>query len=192
MKESTRAGLIFTHGVVMVALGVGLLYLGAAMSTRLFHLLGCAFALLLVAASLLFIAISDWISIIGSGAGQASHLRGLLIVSLVAAGTSAFLILYPGATIRTVSYLTAVYSLLLSIGKFHLAARWRSPGYGKALLLVLAGMALLFSGLLVAIAVSAEDDRDVLTVIAAYSLFMGFQSVLTAYYLRRQTLKTAD
>lgn len=184
-KESARGALMLTHGLAMVVLGFGLLYIRGAMTTWFFHVLGCVFAVLLVAASLLFIAISDWICIIGSGSGQTSNLRGLLIVSLLAAGTSLFLILYPGVTIRTVCYLTAVYSLLLSIGKFHLAVRWRGTGPEKAVVFVLAGIALLFSGLLVAIAVMAEEDRDVLTVIAAYSFYMGLQSLLTTYYLRR-------
>jgi hypothetical protein len=54
---------------------------------------------------------------------------------------------------------------------------------------ILAFVALAFSVCLVAFA--DRDDRQSLGVIASYSVFMGFQMLLTMYFLERQVLKRA-
>lgn len=189
MKESTRAGLMLTHGLAMVALGFGLLWIRATMSTWLFQLLGCAFALLLVAGSLLLIAVSDLICVIGARSRAMPGLRRLLIASLLAAAAAAFLIFYPGVTIGTVGYITAVYALLLSVAKFHLARHWGNTRQGKAVMYLLAGIALVFAGVMAAVAALSTDDRDVLTLIAAYSFYMGVQILLTRHYLHVQPVR---
>jgi hypothetical protein len=53
---------------------------------------------------------------------------------------------------------------------------------------ILAVVALAFSGALVAFA--GQDDRESLAVVASYSLFIGFQMLLTMYFL--QALKPAE
>ena len=56
LTESTRARLMLTHGYTMLALGLALFYIRATMTNLFFYVFGGAFALLLVAGSLLFIA----------------------------------------------------------------------------------------------------------------------------------------
>jgi hypothetical protein len=94
------------------------------MTNLFFYVFGSAFALLLVAGSLLFIAAVDWICAAGLGCHQVSRLRGFLVMSTGAAVCSILLILYPGATVEMVCYLIAIYALLLSAGKFSLARAW--------------------------------------------------------------------
>lgn len=183
LKESTRAGLMIVHGFAMVALGLGLLYIRAAMTDLFYYMFGCAFAFLLVAASLLFIAVLDWICAVGLGPHQISRLRGFLFLGTVAAISSLVLILYPGSTIRMLCYFIAVYALLLSLGKFRLARDWRGTKRQQAVMYLLASIAFAFSALLVAVA--GQDERNALGVLAYYSLFIGLQMLLSLYYFRK-------
>ena len=177
------------HGYTMLALGLALFYIRATMTNLFFYVFGGAFALLLVAGSLLFIAGVDWICAAGLGCQQVSRLRGLLFVSTAAAVCSVFLILYPGTTVQMMCYVIAVYALSLSAGKFSFARSWNRSKREQAIMYILAFIALIFSGCLVAFA--GRDDRQSLGVIASYSLFMGFQMLLTMYFLERQVLKAA-
>ena len=190
LTENTRIRLMTIHGFVMLALGLGLFYIRATMTNLLFYVFGGAFALLLVAASLLFIAGVDWICAAGLGCRQVSRLRGFLFLSTAAAGCSVFLILYPGSTVRLLCYGLAVYALSLSLGKFGLARSWNGTKREQAVMYILAGVALAFSGALVGFA--GQDDRESLAVVASYSLFMGFQMLLTMNFLQQQALKPAE
>lgn len=178
MSDSTRAGLMLSHGIAMLALGFGLLYIRAAMTNRFFDLLGCVFALLLMAASLLFIALSDLFCIIE--ARHLSGLRGLLAMSLVAAGAGAVLVFYPCVTLRGVCACASAYALLLGLGKLHLAHHW--PGAGKPILYGLAGIAFCASAFLALTADRATDDRGTLLALALYSLFVGLQTLAARHY----------
>src|ERR1700685_1022842 len=102
LTESTRARLMLTHGYTMLALGLALFYIRATMTNLFFYVFGGAFALLLVAGSLLFIAGVDWIRAAGLGIPPVRRLRGLLFVSTGAAACCVFLILYPGTTVEMV------------------------------------------------------------------------------------------
>lgn len=187
LKDATRAKLMVIHGFTMVALGLGLFYIRAAMTSVFYYVIGCAFAFLLVAASLLFIAVLDWVCAAGLGSRQIYKVRGLLILSTAAASASIFLILYPGSTIRMLCYLIALYAALLSIGKFRLAAYWTGSRREQMVMYGLAGVAIVFAGLLTAAA--GRDEREALAVVAAYSIFMGLQMLLSLYYLQQQTLR---
>jgi hypothetical protein len=178
------------HGFAMLALGLALFYIRATMTNLLFYVIGGAFALLLVAASLLFIAGVDWICAASLGRRQVSRLRGFLFLSTAAAACSVFLILYPGSTIRMLCYVLAVYALSLSLGKFGLARSWNGTKREQAVMYILAGVALAFSAALVAFA--GQDDRESLAVVATYSLFMGFQMLLTMYFMQQQALKPTE
>ena len=190
LTEKTRVRLMTIHGFAMLALGLALFYIRATMTNLLFYVIGGAFALLLVAASLLFIAGVDWICAAGLGRHQVSRLRGFLFLSTAAAACSVFLILYPGSTIRMLCYVLAVYALSLSLGKFGLARSWNGTTREQAVMYILAGVALAFSAALVAFA--GQDDRESLAVVATYSLFMGFQMLLTMYFMQQQALKLTE
>jgi hypothetical protein len=190
MKESTRARLMTIHGLAMLGLGLELFYIRATMTNLLFYVLGGALAMLLVAASLLFIAGVDWICAASLGSQQIVRLRGLLFLSTAAAASSVFLILYPGSSIRMLCYVIAVYALLLSIGKFGLAMAWKGTERGQAIMYILAGIAFAFSASLAAVA--GQDERDSLAVVASYSLFMGLQMLLSMYFLQQQALKPIE
>ena len=191
LNESTRATLMMMHGFAMVGLGLGLFYIRTTMTNPLYDVIGSAFALLLAAASLLFIAVVDWICVIGLGSHQAYRLRVLLLLSTGAAGGGVFLIFYPNGTIRLLCYLIAVYALLLSIGKFRLARYWTRYWKGtkreQVAKYILACIAFFFCVLLVT--VSGQSERDAIGVIAGYSIFVGLQMLLSLYYLQQQTLK---
>ena len=187
LTENTRARLMLIHGCAMLALGLALFYVRATMTNLFFYVLGGAIALLLVAASLLFIAGIDWICAAGLGCRQVSRLRGFLFLSTAVAAGSVCLILYPGATIQMLCYLIAIYALALSVGKFGLARSWDGTKREQAVMYILAGIALTFSVCLVGVA--GQDDRESLTVVASYSVFMGFQMLLTMYFLRQQALR---
>jgi hypothetical protein len=187
MREVTRARLMATHGFAMLGLGLGLFYIRAMMTNLFYYVFGCAFALLLVAASLLLIAALDWLCAAGLGSRQIAKLRGLLLLSTAAAAISFVLILYPSSTIRMLSYLIAVYALLHGIGKFRLARYWKGTTREQVVMYVLGGIAFFFSALLVVVA--PRDERDILAVVASYCVFMGFQMLLSMYYLQQQTLK---
>jgi hypothetical protein len=84
-------------------------------------------------------------------------------------------------------FLIAIYALLLSIGKFHLARRWVGTKRVQAVMYVLAAIAFFFSALL-AIA-AREVEREAVAVIGSYSIFFGLQMLLSMYYLEQQRLK---
>ncbi len=187
LTENTRVSPMTIHGFAMLALGLALLYIRATMTNLLFYVLGGAFAMLLVASSLLLIAGVDWICAAGLGFRQVSRLRGFLSLSTAVAACSVFLILYPGSSIRMLCYVLAVYALLLSLGKFGLARSWNGTKREQAVMYILAGVALAFSAALVAFA--GQDDRESLALVATYSLFMGFQMLLTMYFLQQPAQK---
>jgi hypothetical protein len=189
LNAHMRARLMLTHGCAMLGLGLALFYVRATMTNVFFYVFGGAFALLLVTGSLLFIAGVDWICAASLGCHQVSRLRGLLFVSTAVAACSVLLILYPGTTTQMMCYVIAVYALLLSVGKFSLAKSWHGTKWEQAIMYLLAVLALAFSVCLVGFA--GADDRNSMAVLATYSLFMGFQMLLTMYFLDRQVLKTA-
>jgi hypothetical protein len=184
LNEIARAELMIAHGFAMLALGLILLYIRATMTNLFFDIFGGAFAMLLVAASLLFIAAVDWLCAAGLGRRQVRRLRGLLFLSTAVAACGVFLILYPGATIRMLCYVLAVYALLLSLGKFGLARAWTGNKRQQMVMFILAAIAVAFSAALIIFA--GQDDREAMAVIATYSLFMGFQMLLTIYFLLQQ------
>jgi hypothetical protein len=183
LKGNTGAALMVVNGLAMVALGLGLLYIRETMTDLFYYMFGCAFAVLLVAASLLFIAVLDWICAAGLGPYQISRLRGLPFLGTAAAVSSVVLILIPGSTIKMLCYFIAVYALVLSVGKFRLARYWRGTNRQQAVMYVLASIAFVFSALLVAVA--GQDERNALAVLASYSLFIGLQILLSPYYFRQ-------
>ncbi|MGB9032435.1 MAG: hypothetical protein WCC27_20085 [Acidobacteriaceae bacterium] len=188
MKQSTRTGWMVAQGIAMIVLGLGLFYLRATMTSWLFTVFGSVLSLLLIAASLLFIVVSDVICAAGLGAHRSPLFRRFLSLSAIAAGAGIVVILLPATTIRATCWLIAVYSLLLSIVKTYLATHWRgTPGVRPALY-ALAGLALVFCGLLVAAAIAAQGEQAPVVIIGAYSLYMGFQMLLTTYCVRRGVL----
>lgn len=179
VKETTRATLMMLHGFCMSMLGMLLLHVRETMAH--FYAFGCALAMLLIAASLIMLAALDWICVVGQGAEQASKLRGILSISVGAAFGGVVLALYPGATISLFCYLIAFYALLLSFAKFNLARYWSGPERARIVMYVLAAIALLFGMLMVIMA--GWDARNVIALLAFYSLFMGAQMLLTIFYL---------
>lgn len=184
LNENTRVKLMRIHGFAMLALGLCLFYIRATMTNLLFDVFGCALAMLLVAASLLFIAGVDWLCAAGLGLRQVSRLRGFLFLSTAVAACGVFLILYPGANLRMLCYVLAVYALSLSLGKFGLARAWIGTKRQQMVMYILAGIAVAFSAALVVFA--GQDDRVALAVVATYSLFMGLQMLLTMYFLLQE------
>ncbi len=184
LNEITRAKLMTIHGFGMLALGLSLFYIRATMTNLLFYVIGGAFALLLVAGSLLFIAGVDWLCAAGLGRQQVSRLRGLLFLSTAVATCGVLLILYPGENIRMLCYVLAVYALSLAVGKFGLARAWIGTKRQQMVMYILAGITVAFSVALILCA--SQDDREALAVVATYSLFMGFQMLLTMYFLLQQ------
>jgi hypothetical protein len=190
LTESTRIRLMAIHGWTMLGLGLALFYIRATMTNLFFSVLGSAFALLLVAASLLFIAGVDWICAAGLGCHRVSRLRGFLIVSTAAAACSVFLILYPGATIQMLCYVLTVYALSLSVGKVALARSWKGTAREHTVMYILAGIGFAFAGALLAVA--GRDERESLAVVAGYCVFMGLQMLLSMYFLQWQVVKPIE
>lgn len=187
LNENTRVKLMTIHGFAMLALGLSLFYIRATMTNLFFYILGGAFAMLLVAASLLFIAGVDWLCAAGLGRRQVSRLRGLLFLSTAVAACGVFLIFYPGATLGMLRYVLAIYALLLSVGKFGLARAWIGTKRQQMVMYILGGIAVAFSVALIVFA--GRDDRDTLAMVASYSLFMGFQMLLTMRFLLQQPVQ---
>jgi hypothetical protein len=187
LTERTREKLMLVHGCSMVLLGLALFYIRATMTNLFFYVFGGAFALLLVAASLLFITGVDWMCAMGLGCRQVSRLRGFLFLSTAVALCSLLLIFFPGATLQMLCYLLAVYALSLSVGKFSFARSWSGSKREQAVMYVLAFVALAFSICLVGF--SSPDDRTSLSLIGSYSLFIGLQMLLTMYFLQQQVLR---
>jgi hypothetical protein len=171
------------QGIAMLVVGLVLLSLRATMTIELFTLLGSVLSLLLIAGSLLFIAITDVLSNIGLGSRHAPRLRVFLIGSALAAAGGVFVILYGPMTVRSACWLLAVYSLMLSIGKAHLAWHWSGTRQAQGAIAGLAGVALLFTALLVSFARGVGDERNPLVVIAAFALFSGLQMLLTMAWI---------
>jgi hypothetical protein len=171
------------QGIGMLVVGLVLLFLSATMTIELFTLLGSILSLLLIVGSLLFIVVTDILSSIGLDARHAPRLRHLLIGSAVAAAAGVFVILYEPLSIRSACWLLAVYSVFLGIGKAHLAWHWYGTKQARGAIWGLAGMALVFTGLLVTAARVEDDERKALVVIAAFAVFSGLQMLLTMAYL---------
>lgn len=184
LNEKIRVKLMILHGVTMLALGLSLFYIRATMTNLWFYVFGGAFALLLVAASLLFIAAVDWLCAAGLGRHQVRRLRGFLFLSTAIAACGVFLILYPRANMRMLCYVLAVYAFSLSLGKFALARGWTGTKRQQMIMYILGLISLAFSAALV---VAVGDDRNILALVATYSLFIGFQMLLTMYLLLHQT-----
>jgi uncharacterized membrane protein HdeD (DUF308 family) len=190
LTEQTRMRLMTIHGCIMLALGLALFYIRAMMTNLFFYVLGGALALLLVAGSLLLIAGVDWLCVVGLGWRQTKRLRSLLLVSTAVALCCLLLIFYPRGTIRLLCYVLATYSLLLGAAKLGFARSWNGSPGEHLVMYLMAGLALAFGGALLLVA--PADNRDALAVIAAFSLFMGAQMLLTMYFLQRQVLKMID
>ncbi len=184
LNEIERAKLMTFHGFAMLALGFSLFYIRATMTNLLFYVFGGAFAMLLVAASLLFIAAVDWLCAAGFGRHHVKRLRGFLSLSTAVAACGVLSVLYPGVNIRMLCYVLAVYALLLGLGKFGLARAWIGTQRQQMVMYILAGIAVAFSAGLVVFA--GQDDRDALAVFATYSLFTGFEMLLAMYFLLQQ------
>jgi uncharacterized membrane protein HdeD (DUF308 family) len=178
-KENTRVRLLMLHGFTMLMLGMLLFY--ARETMQFFYAFGCALAMLLIAASLILLAVLDWICVVGQGPEQASKLQGFLMASVGAATGGVVMALYPGATIRMFCYLIAVYTLLLSFGKYQLARRLNFTGRVRVTLIALAAIAFLFG--IVLLLVAGWDERMVITVLGFYSSYMGIQMLLSMFYL---------
>ena len=190
LTENTRIRLMAIHGWTMLGLGLALFYIRATMTNLFFYVLGGALALLLVAASLLFIAGVDWICAVGLGCHRVSRLRGFLLVNTVAAACSVFLILYPGATIQMLCYVLTVYALSLSVGKVALARSWKGTAREHTVMYILAGIGFAFAAALLVVA--GRDERESLAVVAGYSSFMGLQMLLSMYFLQWQLVKLIE
>jgi len=178
------------HGLAMLALGLALLYIRATMTNLFFYVFGGALAMLLVAASLLLIAVVDWMCAAGLGCRQVSRLRGFLFVSTAVAVCCFLLILSPGATIQMLCYVIAGYAVLLSIGKLALARSWNGTVRERTIMYLLAGAGLMFAGTMLAVA--RQDDREALAVLGTYSVFMGLQMLLTMYFLQQQSPRSTE
>jgi hypothetical protein len=175
------------HGYTMLALGLALFYIRGTMTNLFFDVFGGAIAMLLVAASLLFIASVDWIVMGGLGRHRVRSARALLVVTTLIAICGVLLIFYTEVTIQMWCYLIGIYAFTLSIAKASVAKSWRGSKQEKFAMLTLAGVALAFSACLIAVA--ARGERDCLAVVAGYSIFMGIQMQLTIYFLQKQVVK---
>jgi hypothetical protein len=190
LTQNTRIKLMAIHGWTMLGLGLALFYVRATMTNLLFYVIGGAFAMLLVAASLLLITGVDWICAAGFGCHRVRRLRGFLIVSTAVAASSVVLILYPGATIGMLCYVLAIYAVSLSGGKISLAKSWKGTAPEQTVMYILAGIGFAFSGALLVVA--GHDDRESLAVVAGYSLFIGLQMLLSMYFLQLQVLRLTE
>jgi hypothetical protein len=179
IQETTRAKLMMVHGFCLSMLGMLLFYVRETMTV--YYAFGCAVAMLLIAASLILLAALDWICVAGQPAGQASKLRGVLLISVGAAAVGEVLALYPGATVQMFAYLMAVYALLQGFGKYKHARYWTGPERVRIIMYIFAAIATLFGVLLVVMA--GWNQRDVIALLASYSLFMGAQILLSIFYL---------
>ncbi len=168
----------------MVAIGLALFYVRATMTNFIFDIFGSIFALMLIAASLLLSAMLDWVCAVGMGLHHFVELRRYLFLSIVSAGAGLFFVLYPAASLRPLCYFIAGYALFLGIGKLWLAQHWDCAKPLKIALNILGGIAVCFSGALVAIA--DKEDRSAIALLASYSIFIGGQMLLTTSYLYRQ------
>lgn len=117
------------------------------------------------------------------------ELRRYLLLSMISAVGGLFFIIYPVTSFRMLCYFIAAYALFLGIGKFRLAQHWDSGRCEKIVINILGAIAVCFSGVLVAIA--NQEDREVIVVLAAYSVFVGGQMLLTTFYLYRQRMTRA-
>lgn len=178
------------HGIATLALGLVLFYLRSIMTSLFSYAIGGAFAVLLIAASLLFTASADWICATALGYRQVSKLRSLLFLCTAAFACTASLILSPGSTIRILCYAQAIYALSLSIGKLGLARSWYGSKTKQAVMYFLAGGTFASSAALVAFA--GRGDRESLAWLATYYLFVGFEMLLTMYLLEKQRLKLVE
>lgn len=192
MKERTRAILMMIHGLLMIGLGLGLLYIRARMTNLFYDVFGSVLGLLLAAESLLFGAVVDWISAAGMAPERVARLRGLLILSTVTAGASVVLIVRSDGSVRLLCYVIAANAFLLSIVKFYMAKHWKKiEGWSSASKLrpvtyALAAVAFFFSLLLVFLA--PGDEHDSFGAIAIYALFSGIQMLITLFYIERNSL----
>jgi hypothetical protein len=183
--EVTQANLMLIHGLAMIVLGLGICYVRSTMTDLVFSVIGGALASLLVVAALVFLSVVDWICAIGSGYRQITRLRWLLIVGTSAAACSLVFVFYPSSTVNIFCDLVALYAGCLAVGKLELARGWRGSKQEQSVMYALAAVALGFS---VALAiVASRGERLALAFMAAYSLFMGSQILLTLYLLRSRT-----
>ena len=191
MTLNGRLALLMAHGVEMVGIGLALFYVRATMTNFIYDIFGSIFALMLIAASLLLSAMLDWVCAVGIGIQHFIELRRYLFLSMISAGAGLFFVLYPAASIRLICYFSAAYALFLGIGKLWLAQHWDVGRSLKTALRVLGGIAVCFSGVLVA--VGDKEDRSAIALLALYSIFVGGQMLLTTSYLYRQrTALTGD
>ena len=78
LTKEARVRLMTIHGIAMLTVGLVLFYLRSIMTSLFSYAFGGAFAVLLIAASLLFTASADWICATALGYRQVSKLRSLL------------------------------------------------------------------------------------------------------------------
>lgn len=187
MGQATRTGWMVAQAIVMIVLGFAIFHVRENMGTGLFAFLGSILSMLLLATSLLFIVVSDLICMAGLGTDKLPILRRFLSLSAIAAAAGAVLVLFV-IDIRGTCWMLAVYSLLLSIATCNLAIRWRETKTARVVLYALAAIAVVFTWLLVWVALFARDPRTLVSIIGAYSVYMGSQMLLTIYYVRHELL----
>lgn len=185
LNESIRFRLMLLHGFMMLGLGFTLLYIRATMANPFFDVVGGAVAALLVVASLVFLAVVDWLCALGTGPRQISNLRNLLLLSTATAASGLLLAFCPTPTIPTLCYVLAAYTFLLGCGKVHVAIAWKGVAWERAIMWTLAAGSLVFAGFLVRSA--RQGEGYALAVIAVYCLFIGFQMLLAVLYLQRSS-----
>jgi uncharacterized membrane protein HdeD (DUF308 family) len=183
MSVSIRFTLVVVHGIAMLALGLAILYIRATMTNIVFEAFGSIFALLLIAASLLFSSVLDWVCAAGCGPRHIRELRRYLFLSLLTAGVGLFFVIYPAASIEMLCYLSAAYALLLGIGKLQFAYHWECEQRQKRILYVFGAITICFSGGLAGIA--SQEERAAISMLGAYSIFVGIQMLVTVSYLYR-------
>jgi uncharacterized membrane protein HdeD (DUF308 family) len=186
MAMTLNGALIFlmTNGIAMLGIGLVLLFIRATMTNLIFDAFGAIFALMLVAASLLFSALLDFVCLAGMRFHHLKELRRYLLLGMISAGAGLFFIFYPSASMQILCYFIAAYALFLGIGKLRLAQHWDCGSRERLVINVLGCMAVCFSGVLVAVA--SGDERNAIEVLGLYSLFVGAQMLLSTFYLYQQ------
>jgi len=177
--------LVALHGLTMILLGLAVFYVRNTMTNIFFDFIGGLLAFLLIAASLIFLALSDWLIVFDLGVGEVSKLRRLLTLSTLAAAGSLSMMFYPAASTRILCYFVAVYALVLGIGKLYLAAHWVGSQATQIFMWILAAIALSFAGVLVGAA--GLTEWLAVTILAIYCLFTGLQMLLCMFFLLRMS-----
>lgn len=181
-----RIGVLAAHGILSLGAGLILFYLSAVMTNPLFEAIAVVVAILLMAASLMVAAITDWFAAFGEGMKHVHRIAFYSLAGLAFALTGFFLAYYPQATMQWLVVFAAIHALAFAFVAFAFVFKAKHRTMERGAMYLFGAISVMFSGAMVGLSGDIED-RTATSLLAAYSCFVGLKLFFFVWELHRET-----